>query len=134
MFPCGGRLSIRRGGFFSGARIANLAPFGDAVAVYAEVGVGGAGGRSVPAATAPPHDQPLLLGEAEQALVVHHVALPAQQDVQASVAKASALVGQRLHPLAQRPERQARRAWITRAWSLASRPALFVSRAPDRQG
>ena len=62
----------------------------------------GARDRNRPlAATAAAHDQPLLLIEAEQALVVHNEALPAQQDVQAPVAKAPAFIGQRLQPLAQ---------------------------------
>ena len=48
-----------------------------------------------------PHQQPLLAVEPEQALVVHHIALPAQQDVQPPVAEPPALMAKRLHPLAQ---------------------------------
>ena len=44
------------------------------------------------AAAAPAHGQPLLAIEPEQPLVVHHVAFPAQQDVQAPIAKAPALM------------------------------------------
>ena len=54
----------------SGVRSASAAPLG------------------LPAATAPPHDQPLLLVEPQQALVVQNVAFPAQQDAQSPVGRA----------------------------------------------
>ena len=55
------------------------------------------------ASAPPPHHQPFFPIEPEQPLVVHDIAFAAEQDVQATIAEAPALMRQRLHPLAQTP-------------------------------
>ena len=56
--------------------------------------------RPFAAATAT-HREPLFAVEAEQFLVVDHMALPLEQDMQASIAEAAALLGDRSHTLAK---------------------------------
>ena len=60
------------------------------------------GANSPPAAAPSPNRQALLTKNTLGLLAVDHHALPAQQDVQASIAEPATLVGKRAQPLAKR--------------------------------
>ena len=63
------------------------------------------------AAAAAAHGQLLLAIDAEQPLVVDHMALSPQQHVQTPIPEAPSLMGDRLHPLAQTPHHRTLMAW-----------------------